>query len=138
MSALAGVLAAFVADNHGDTYGADKDADGQFRSIFEEQKRTEEAAEPSLKQIPRFFFKKAETPNARPFRIRYAKAPGGGSWTPFGEVEQRLLPPLFGGGRAKGQEGAGARASGISGGDGVGHGGVWLGWETTEKRRQRE
>jgi hypothetical protein len=22
--------------------------------------------------------------------------------------------------------------------DGVGHGGVWLGWETTEKRRQRE
>jgi hypothetical protein len=32
---------------------------------------------------------------------------------PFGEVsEQRLLPPLLGGGRAKGQEGAGARASG--------------------------
>jgi hypothetical protein len=28
---------------------------------------------------------------------------------PFGEVEQRLLPPLLGGGRAKGQEGAGAR-----------------------------
>jgi hypothetical protein len=36
----------------------------------------------------------------------------------FGEVEQRLLPPLLGGGRAKGQEGAGARASGPSGGDG--------------------
>ena len=30
------------------------------------------------------------------------------------EVEQRLLPPLLGGGRAKGQEGAGARASGLS------------------------
>jgi hypothetical protein len=37
-------------------------------------------------------------------------------------------------GRAKGQEGAGARASDPSGGDGVGHGGVWLGWETTEER----
>jgi hypothetical protein len=23
-------------------------------------------------------------------------------------------------------------------GDGVGHGGVWLGWETTEQRPQRE
>jgi hypothetical protein len=53
---------------------------------------------------------------------------------PFGEAEQRLLPPLLGGGRAKGQEGAGARASGPSGGDGVGHGGVWLGWETAEER----
>jgi hypothetical protein len=39
---------------------------------------------------------------------------------PFGEVEQRMLPPLLGGDRAKGQEGAGARASGPSGGDGVG------------------
>jgi hypothetical protein len=53
---------------------------------------------------------------------------------PFREVEQRLLPPLLGVRRAKGQEGAGARVSGLSGGDGVGHGGVWLGWETTEER----
>jgi hypothetical protein len=37
-------------------------------------------------------------------------------------------------GRAKGQEGAGARASDPSGGDGVGHGRVWLGCDTTEER----
>jgi hypothetical protein len=64
--------------------------------------------------------------------------PGAPSPLPFGEVEQRLLPPLLGGGRAKGQEGADARASGPSGGDGVGHGRVWLGWETTEERWQQE
>jgi hypothetical protein len=66
------------------------------------------------------------------------KAKPGAPSPSVGEVEQRLLPPLLGGGRAKDQEGAGARASGLSGGDGVGHDGVWLGWETTEKRRQRE
>jgi hypothetical protein len=59
------------------------------------------------------------------------KAKPGALSPSFGEVEQRLLPPLLGGGRAKGQEGAGARAFGPSEGDGVGHGGVWLGWETT-------
>jgi hypothetical protein len=57
-----------------------------------------------------------------------------GAPSPSGRSSRRLLPPLLGGGRAKGQEGADARASGPSGGDGVGHGGVWLGWETTAER----
>jgi hypothetical protein len=37
------------------------------------------------------------------------KAKPGAPSRPSGEVEQRLLPPLLGGSRAKGQEGAGAR-----------------------------
>jgi hypothetical protein len=50
-----------------------------------------------------------------------------GAPSPSGRSSSASLPPLLGGGRAKGQERAGARASGPSGGDGVGHGGVWLG-----------
>jgi hypothetical protein len=67
--------------------------------------------------------------------FEFKAKPGAPASVPFGEVEQRLLPPLLGGGRAKGQDGAGARASGLSGGrDGGGHGGrVWLGWETTRR-----
>jgi hypothetical protein len=57
-----------------------------------------------------------------------------GAPSPLGRSSSACFPPLLGGGRAKGQEGAGARASGHSGGDGVRHGGVWLGWETTAER----
>jgi hypothetical protein len=57
-----------------------------------------------------------------------------GAPSPSGRSSSACSHPCMGGGRAKGQEGAGARASGLSGGDGVGHGGVWLGWETTAER----
>jgi hypothetical protein len=57
-----------------------------------------------------------------------------GAPPPSGRSSSVCSRPSWGGGRAKGQEGAGARASGPSGGDGVGHGGVWLGWETPEER----
>jgi hypothetical protein len=52
-----------------------------------------------------------------------------------------IPPPLGAWGvveRKAKSEGAGARASGPSGGDGVGHGGVWLGWETTAERQRQE
>jgi hypothetical protein len=54
-----------------------------------------------------------------------------GAPSPSGRSSSACSHPSWGGGRAKGQEGAGARVSGSSGGDGVGHDRVWLGWETT-------
>ena len=83
-----------------------------------------------------------------PVEITYATIPGGWVWYP--KIKQIVMfpsvSPHSGNGQLQGGNAicsrewltapplAGARASGLSGGDGVGHGGVWLGWEKTEER----
>ena len=48
----------------------DREADVEFLKLLEEEKNTEESANPSFKTIPKFFFKKPSNENSIYFRTR--------------------------------------------------------------------
>ncbi len=49
----------------------DKEADQEFLKLLEEERKLQEAQDPSYKQIPKFFFKKQNTENSLYVRVRH-------------------------------------------------------------------
>ena len=89
-SSIFASLKSYAAENPPPAdYDADRDANEQFHGIFAEIRRKEEAAEPSLKQIPRFFFKKAAASPLQE-KVRECMRMDGSCLVLLGDQEQEM------------------------------------------------